>query len=411
LPKVGLRRPSYGGSEQPMIEPAFSIVCVSSQPWAAELPTNRQQIMLRAAGRNHRVLFVETNDFVGRHVARALKGAGSAALRRMFTADRAFAGVLVRKAVNVLPWGQKYKVANRVNAAVTARFLRRDVARLPKPVVLWIYDPGFSHLIGSVGEDLAVYDCVDAYEEQAGSDRRRRRLIAAGDARAASRAGLVFATTHALLNRQLKRNERTHLVRNVGDYEHFRAASERTHPSGVAQLSQPVLGFAGNFLPSKVDFGLVEEIADARPDWTLLLIGPSPTEARDRLEALAARTNVHWLGLKRYEDLPHYVAAFDVALIPYLENEYTRSCFPLKLYEYLAAGKPVVASGLPELEGMEPDVVVTRGVQAFVRAVESAMSLRGRADVERRMAIAARNTWETRTARLLELVAVELARA
>jgi glycosyltransferase involved in cell wall biosynthesis len=96
-----------------------------------------------------------------------------------------------------------------------------------------------------------------------------------------------------------------------------------------------------------------------------------------------------------------------VALIPYLENDYTRSCFPLKLYEYLAAGKPVVATGLPELRGMEPDVVVAKPDE-FAAAAARALELETPADVERRSAIAARNTWETRAARLLELVSAEL---
>ena len=88
-------------------------------------------------------------------------------------------------------------------------------------------------------------------------------------------------------------------------------------------------------------------------------------------------TNVRWLGPKPYSELPRYVAAFDVGLIPYVENDYTRSCFPLKLYEYLAAGKPVVASGLPELAGMEPDVVLVDGPAAFVDAIEAALGLLG----------------------------------
>jgi glycosyltransferase involved in cell wall biosynthesis len=391
-----------------MIRP-FSIVCVSSQPWTSALPTNRQQIMIRAARRGHDVLFVETNDFVGWHLARLARRGDAVSVRRLFVSDRVSTRVSVSKALNLFPWGQKYELANRVNAAVTASLLRRHVASLPKPVVLWIYDPGFAGLIGRVGEDLAVYDCVDAYEQQAGSDARRQRLISAGDARAASTAQLVFVTTRALLERHVARNRQTHLVPNVGDFEHFRGAFDHARTArDVARLVHPVVGFAGNFLETKVDFGLLEAVAEARPDWTMLLIGPAPREARPHLDALAVRSNVHWIGPKRYEELPEYVAAFDVALIPYVENDYTRSCFPLKLYEYLAAGKPVVASGLPELEGMEPDVVVASGMRAFVGAIERALSLRQREDIERRMAVAARNTWETRTQRLLELVAAEL---
>jgi glycosyltransferase involved in cell wall biosynthesis len=393
-----------------MAQTPFSIVCISSQPWRSDLPTNRQQIMLRAARRGHIVLFVETNDFVGWHLARLVRGREFvAAARRIFWIERAAPNIFVRKALNVLPWGQKYDFANRVNAALTATLLRREAARLPRPVVLWIYDPGAARVIGAVGEELAVYDCVDAYEEQAGSDARRRRVIGAGDARAAAAAELVFTTTRTLFKRQSTRNARTHLVPNVGDYEHFRPASTREHASeDVRVLPRPVVGFAGNFLPSKVDFNLLQGIARARPDWTVLLVGPAPPAVRAQLEALRTIPNVHWVGPKPYQEIPRYVAAFDVGVIPYVENEYTRSCFPLKLYEYLAAGKPVVASGVPELLGMEPDVVVAQGDTGFVEAIERALSLRGRSDLVRRTTIAAGNTWETRTERLLDLITAEL---
>ena len=92
-----------------------------------------------------------------------------------------------------------------------------------------------------------------------------------------------------------------------------------------------------------------------------------------------------------------------------MSNAYTRSCFPLKLYEYLAAGKPVVASGLPELAGMEPDVVLVDGATGFVDAVERVLAARNvKATRLRRMELASRNSWEAKTERLLELVSREL---
>ena len=122
----------------------------------------------------------------------------------------------------------------------------------------------------------------------------------------------------------------------------------------------------------------------------------------------ASQANVVWLGPVDYDALPSVVAAFDVGLIPYLENTYTRSRFPLKLFEYLAAGKPVVASGLPELEGMEPDVTLVSGSSDFTAAANAAASLDGPEDVGRRRALAGTNTWESRTSRLLDLTAAEL---
>jgi glycosyltransferase involved in cell wall biosynthesis len=109
--------------------------------------------------------------------------------------------------------------------------------------------------------------------------------------------------------------------------------------------------------------------------------------------------------------VPRYVAAFDVGLCPYVWNDWMRSGFPLKLYEYLAAGKPVVASGNPDLAGMEPDVVLARGAAEFVAAVERALRLDADQDRARRISLAARNTWDTRTQRLLDLVSAQLARS
>jgi glycosyltransferase involved in cell wall biosynthesis len=117
---------------------------------------------------------------------------------------------------------------------------------------------------------------------------------------------------------------------------------------------------------------------------------------------------VRWVGPKPYELVPRYVAAFDVALIPYVSNVYTRSCFPLKTFEYLAAGKAIVASGLPELGGMEPDVVLADDATGFLAAIDEALLRDTESDRKRRMELAAANTWESRASRLLGLIETEL---
>ena len=390
----------------------FSIVCLSRQDWHAALPTNRQQVMARAGRRGHAVLFVETGHFLGRHLWTLARGPGRRSLaRRLLVGEEVAPNVRVRKAPNVLPWGQKYERASAVNRAVTSAVVRRLAARAPGPVVLWLYDPCASRRAGAYGEAAAVYDCVDDYAEQVGSEARRRALVAAADERAAANSSLVFTTTTPLYRRHRRLNGRTYLVPNAGDYEHFEGAADRaTAAPETRGLARPVLGFAGNFAGPKVDLALVRAVAAARPDWTVLLIGPAPPERAADLAEVCELPNVRWVGPRPYAELPRYVAAFDVALIPYASNAYTRSCFPLKLYEYLAAGKPVVASGLPELRGMEPDVVVADGVQEFVRAVEAALDRTRPEDGRRRGALAARNSWETRTERLLGLVTGELAR-
>jgi glycosyltransferase involved in cell wall biosynthesis len=384
----------------------FSIVCLSSEDWDSPLPTNRQQIMHRAAARGHHVLFVETNGWVGRHLRRAALDRN--ARRRLVLGERVEERVTRRTALNVLPWGQRFALARTVNARCTEWLVRRAARALPSPHVIWVYDPAATPR--PAAEPLVVYDCVDDYPEQVGPDRRRRMVVAAADERAARTAALVFTTAQPLYARQRERNPRTHLVPNVADFDHFAPAADPAHAAAeVAHLSRPVIGFAGNLTPAKVDYDILAALVDARPDATLLLVGPAPADARVRLDELCRRPNVTWLGSRPYETLPSYVAAFDVALIPYAETVYTRSCFPLKLYEYLAAGKPVVATGLPELAGMRPDVVLAAGPQAVVSAVDAALERRSADDIERRQRVAAANTWDTRAGALLELVAGALA--
>lgn len=373
------------------------------------LPTNRQQVMLRAARRGHDVLFVETGYFMGRHLWSLVRGRERRSLaRRLFSTEEVAAGVRLRKAHNVVPWGSTYGVPKAINSAVTARELARLAARLTQPVVLWIYDPGAAGLAGRCREAFAVYDCVDDYTEQTTS-ARKRATVASCDRMAAIRSRLVFTTSTKMYERHRHLNPGTHLVSNAGDFDHFSAAADRALAAPeVADLPRPVLGFAGNFLASKVDFALLDHVAQALPQATVLLIGPATPETRPLLERLDHLPNVRWLGPKAYTELPRYVAAFDVGLIPYVSNAYTRSCFPLKLYEYLAAGKPVVATGLPELAGMEPDVVLVDGAAGFVDEVTRGAARDGEADKMRRKELASRNSWEAKTDRLLELVSREL---
>jgi glycosyltransferase involved in cell wall biosynthesis len=366
--------------------------------------------MLRAAERGHQILFLETSEFLGKHLWRLARRPRRSLLRRLVGGEPVLPRVTVRKALNVLPWGQRYRIAGRVNGAVTRALVCRVAHALPEPVVLWVYDPCAADLSGRCHEAFSVYDCVDDYVEQVGPDERRRAVVAAGDQKAAAGARLVFATTRPLFDRQSRRNARTYLAPNAADFERFAPATDRSLAAAeTADLRRPVLGFVGNIVPEKVDLDLLESLAQARSDWTFLLVGPATPRLAERVSGLSRLANVRWVGPKPYSELPPYVAAFDVGLIPYQLNPYTRSCFPLKVFEYLAAGKPVVASGLPELADMEPDVVLCSSAAEFAAGIEAALAHTGEEDRARRRALAAENTLDGRADRLLGLVAEELA--
>jgi glycosyltransferase involved in cell wall biosynthesis len=393
--------------DSPPVEPqphdrTFSIVCLSSQRWEAALPTNRQQVMMRAARQGHQVVFVETADFV---VKRAVDQA-----RTRLPVRPPGPNVRVEKLINVLPFSQRFRWANAINFRFGAADARRAAKELPAPRVLWIYDPRGAAAIGAFGEDLVVYDCVDYYAEQANTPRARR-FVAQLDKEVATRADLVFATTERLRERHDRARGGVHLVPNAGDFDHFRPAADPSFADReLAALPRPILGFAGNIIESKVDLDLLDQVASAFPTGTLLLVGPVQAQLLEHVQALSERrTNVRWTGLRPYDTLPSAVAAFDVALIPYTANEYTRSVFPLKVYEYLAAGKPVVAAGVPSVARLHPHVRLAESPEAFVAAVEEALAAPG--DATERIAVAAANTWEHRAMALLRLIDGELERA
>ena len=224
--------------------------------------------------------------------------------------------------------------------------------------MLWVYDPCAADVIGRTGEALVLYDCVDDFSSIASYGPGEQALAAACDAHCAAEADVVSVTTSSLYERHRKHSN-VHLVRNVGDYAHFETAVDpRNAPADLRSLAHPVLGFAGNIVPGKIDLDLVEHLVDSYPNGSIVLAGPVDPELESRVAQLRSRPNFRSLGLVPYQELPSVVSSFDVGLIPYVANGYTRSCFPLKLYEYLAAGKPVIASGLPELAGMEPDVAL-----------------------------------------------------
>jgi len=389
----------------------FSIICLSQSSWDADLPTNRQQIMRRASERGHRVLFVDTGPFLGRRVADVLRRRSppAALLELIRPVDRTET-LSTLAMVNLFPWGHRNRFMNKLNNWLNAVNVKRVGRHLPGPVVLWIYDPCCGSMIGACGEDMAVYDCVDDYPSLAFYDTAEKALAHAGDQAAATGSAVVFTTTSTLFRRHSALNPNVHLVGNVGDYAHFEGAVDRSIAARDASgLPRPVIGFAGRFMTGKIDFALIDASARRHPDWTILLIGPADDEALRDLGRLTRLDNVSWLGHRPYEGLPGYVAAFDVGLCPYQWNDWMRGGFPLKVYEYLAAGKPIVASGNPDLEGMAPDVVLARGPDEFVAAIENALLYRGPEDVERRRRLARQNTWESRTEQVLRLTQEQLA--
>jgi glycosyltransferase involved in cell wall biosynthesis len=287
----------------------------------------------------------------------------------------------------------------RLNAWILRARVGRAARRLGfEHPVLWGYVPQAEALLGTLDPELVIYHCVDDIAAQAGIDEASFR---AAEERFTRRADLVIASAPALADRMRRLSARVLFAPNVADTVSFsRALEPGPVDEALASLAEPRIVFVGAIAGKKLDFDLLVGIARARRDWTLALIGPVGLGDPDTdVSKLAGEPNIHLLGPRAHRDLPAVLRAAAIGFIPYRRSRLTASIFPMKVYEYLAAGLPVIATGLPSLEGVA-DVTLVDGVEAVLRAIEVAL-----ADdtVDRRRARSAAvrgHSWDARLAEI-----------
>jgi glycosyltransferase involved in cell wall biosynthesis len=191
---------------------------------------------------------------------------------------------------------------------------------------------------------------------------------------------------------------------NAVEFERFALEAGEPPPAdealaAVRAAGRPIAGYYGA-LARWFDYGLLDEVARARADWSFLLIGPD-LDGSLAGQPLLERSNVTWLGVRPYEALPRYLRCFDVATIPFRIDDITRATSPLKLFEYFAAGRPVVTTPLPECAAFS-EVRVAAGPEEFARALDAARAEAHEAGARaRRRAVARANTWDARVAQVL----------
>ena len=261
-----------------------------------------------------------------------------------------------------------------LNRRLLPALVRRAARRLglERPI-LWAYVPQAEVLIEVLEPSLVVYHCVD---DIAAQERIDTASFRAAETRFAARADLVLASAPALAER-MRTNLRQCLdAPNVADTELFSRALLDPAPldSEMAALPAPRIVFTGAVVAMKLDFSLLAELARLRRGWSFALVGPiGPGEPNADISALTAEPNIHLLGPRSYGELPDVLRAADAGLIPYTRNALTESIFPMKVYEYLAAGLPVVATPLPALAGVA-DIATAPDAQGIAELLDEALA-------------------------------------
>jgi len=382
-----------------------SILCFAPDPWD-DIWRNRHQIMSLLAERNQ-VLYVEPRPYLRPVLQRARRGEISWA---ELTAPRVWAakpGLHVFRHPLYAPLSGRAPLS-ALTEALRIAALRRAMRQVgvTRPI-LWLFKPDMVDVPGHWGERLLIYHIVDEYTGYADVDVGRAEDIRRREQELIEKADLVLVTSRELLVSKGGVNPNTHWVPNAVDYDRFLAASiAETEPADLVGLPRPRIAYVGA-VNDKLDVDLLLRVADAYPAYTLVLVGPvrvTTKEARCTIEALRTRPNVRLVGRVPVEQVPHYMAACDVGLLPYLRNDWTRHIHPLKMYEYLACGLPVVATDLPAVHEEADVVTIAADAKAFIAAIAQALRDDNDALRQARRDRAAQNTWRQRVERISELI-------
>jgi glycosyltransferase involved in cell wall biosynthesis len=368
------------------------ILCLSNLDWGV-LRYRKQHLMERMSTRMP-VAYVNP--------PRAIKS------RALFTATRwrqPMPGLSVFEPP-VLPGIRRSPAMKALTYRLIARQLRQWLRRhRPRqPLVLWLYSPHALPFIDLIGPDLVVYDVADLYATASGAairdaaEQREIDLLAALEQRLLPRANLVLTVSEPLQERFSRDRgaASVHLVPNGCDWERY--------AQGLALLprrARPLVGFVGTIAP-RFDVELVADVARQRPEWDIELVGPvSPlTDVR----ALRALPNVQLAGEIHYDAVPERIASYDVCLLPLREIDFAYYSSPIQVYDYLAAGRPVVSTPIAQFEGLPHLVRTARGAAAFVDAIAASLDDGPRKTAERRT-FAEANSWDVRVRTIEKLLA------
>jgi teichuronic acid biosynthesis glycosyltransferase TuaH len=297
-------------------------------------------------------------------------------------------------------------------ARVTTALVRRSMAATaealtggPGRVRATIATSALVPTLGACRERLRVYWAQDDFvggAELFGSSAGR---IQHGEIHLAAAADIIVASNPTVAATWRDRNRPTELIPFGCDAERFAGTDEAPRAEDV-DLPGPIAGFVGH-LGDRIQMDLLEAVAESGV--SLLLVGPRHARFElARMQRLLARDNVQWVGPKKFEELPSYLRAIDVGLVPYTDSAFNRGSFPLKTLEYLAAGRGVVATDLPAMRWLDTDLIrVETMATGFANAVVEALrDPRPPAEVARRRAFAAAHSWDRRAEARAEVLGV-----
>ena len=379
------------------------IVCLSTTNYHP-LPTRKQNVMSRL--RNSEILYFDPPVSL---IAPLKDKKASAYIEKYKQPGEKVEGhenITVYALPPVLPFFNKFRWINKINQKRQAAFIREKMREhgFGDETVLWCYSPSSCDIVEHLPHAKLVYDCVDRHSAYKG--HINPKVVDKMECDLAKPADQVFATAVGLAETLEKINPTTQMIPNGAAYEIFsRVQTEKDIlpcPEDMKDLPHPIYGFVG-MLQECIDYALIEKLAKSRPNATIFLIGR--TLPGVDLTNLKQYPNIVFHGLVPQPELPAYLAQMDVCLNVFRAGALSKDVSPLKFYEYLATGKPIVSTREPlQVEDFKDVVYIARNPEMFLPLCDAAAKENRPAWTEKRLAYGAQCSWTERVHQMEEVL-------
>lgn len=373
-----------------------NIICISSIDWEF-IWQGHQEIMSKLAKNGNRILFIENTGVrtpgvrdiprLKERIKNYFKGAKG--IRKEMENLYIFSPL-------ALPFPYS-RIARFINRRLIMPVLEQWIKIMDfNELIIWTFlpTPLSIDIIDNLPKKLVVYYCIDAFSASSASAKKIKK----SEAVLLKKADLVFVTSKSLYNYCSKYNDKVYIFPFAVNFEEFEKARLNEVNSANEELigiKRPIIGYIGG-IHKWLDFNLIAKTAQRYPDYSFVFIGPIQTD----ISSLGGIKNIYFPGKKEHHQIPQFIKNFDVCIIPYLLTDYTQNVYPTKLNEYLAMGKPVVSTDLPEVADFNINnnnvVFVGKIDQNFMDYVGKAINDTGAASLEKRIAAAQKNSWTIR---------------
>jgi glycosyltransferase involved in cell wall biosynthesis len=376
------------------------IIVVGLQSWDTEIGSNCKNIAIEFAKHN-RVLYVnypldritvlrQKNNPQVKARLQNIRSGNENLLQITDTLWNLYPSCIIESA-NWLPYTNLFRIVNKINNKRFAAEIRKAIKRLGfKDFILFNDSDMFRsfHLQELIQPDLSIYYTRDHLIGFPYWSKHGRKL----EPELFAKSDLVVANSTYLANLAIKYNPHCYYVGQGCETEAFNIQNVFHTPFDISGIKSPLIGYIGALFNIRLNLALIEEIAEKRPDWNIVLIGPEDKSFQESV--LHQYNNVHFLGLKEPSELPSYLAQFDIAINPQIVNDVTIGNYPRKIDEYLAMGKPVVATETKAMNIFADHVYFANTSEEYIQQIEHALIENSPEKEKDRISFARSHTWE-----------------